>query len=478
MVKSLTHIIKRAALLIVLLTAVSCAPKQQFVIVSTNDIHSAIDAFPALATLVDSLRGEYPERFLLVDAGDRWTGNPYVDFAEHRGKPIIELMNELGYDVATYGNHEWDNGVDTLAVRMKETEFTNILANADFTGTPMPATEPYILKEINGVRIAMVGLITIDESGHPVGKDESYGEIEFTDPLKTAMAHSALRENCDLYIAVTHIGAEPDSLLAMQSPEIDLIIGGHSHTVIPVGKKINNTVITQTGKGLKYAGVTVVTHRGGKILGIENSLVELADIAPSAKYQEMVDRYNSNPHFKQKVGEVTDNMDKIALMNLYSDIMREGTESQFALYNLGGMRINKQAKGDIILEDIFSAEPFGNAPETLLMSMEEIKDMVLNKFNSTGKESHTLDLYPSGMRYKIVTDGEGNATDIFFETDQKPISGDKYRVALSDYVISSYDFAQKGKGEPYGEVVTTLAERYIRANSPITPETKNRVEIE
>lgn len=462
----------------VLVSTLACTKKQQLIIVSTNDIHSAIGQVPRLATLVDSLRSVHPGKVLLIDAGDRWTGNPYVDFAESHGKPIIDLMNRLNYDASTYGNHEWDNGVDTLSLRMSEANFPKILANADMGSTSMPKTDPYMFIDIDGLRVGLLGLITVDESGHPVGKDSSYEGITFTNPLDVAKDYSRLSDSCDLYVAVTHIGLKVDSLLALQSPEIDLIIGGHSHDVIPVGRKINETVVTQTGRYLKFAGVTVVTHNGAKVLNIENSLVDLSTIAPAPQYQELVEGYTDNPYFKQHVGEVTEEMDKIALMNLYSDALRVECGAQFAFHNMGGMRIDKQKGGEITLSDIYFAEPFANEPELFYLTLEEIKDLILNKFNGTDKESHTLDLYPSGMSYKIVTDGEGNGTDMFFETKQKPIKGEKYSVILSDYVGSAYNFAEKGKGQTLNTKITSVVREYIEKNSPIVPQKTNRVEIE
>ena len=99
-----------------------CAGERRVVIVSTNDIHSSIDNFPRLATLVEELRAaEGADRVLLVDAGDRWTGNPFVDLASPPLYPIVELMNELGYDVATLGNHEFDWGQRLLQPEERRT---------------------------------------------------------------------------------------------------------------------------------------------------------------------------------------------------------------------------------------------------------------------------------------------------------------------------------------------------------------------
>ncbi len=119
-----------ALALTVLLSGCSC--EQRVVVVSTNDIHSSIDNFPRLATLVEGLReAEGEDRVLLVDAGDRWTGNPFVDIAPEPLWPIVELQNELGYDVTTLGNHEFDWGQPRLRERIDGMDFPAVLANIE-----------------------------------------------------------------------------------------------------------------------------------------------------------------------------------------------------------------------------------------------------------------------------------------------------------------------------------------------------------
>ena len=114
----------------------ACAPREKVVIIlSTNDIHAQIQNFPQLATAVAECRDT--ASVILVDAGDRWTGNAYVDQAEGR-RPVLELMNELGYDVATLGNHEFDVGQQTLAEAIGYCRFPVICANMVSENSPIP----------------------------------------------------------------------------------------------------------------------------------------------------------------------------------------------------------------------------------------------------------------------------------------------------------------------------------------------------
>lgn len=462
---------------LIALTACS-QPEHTITIVSTNDVHAHIENFPRLATLVEQQRAANPGRTLLIDAGDRWTGNPYVDLAEKPGKPVIELMDRLGYDIATFGNHEFDFGVPTLAERTAEAGFDKVMANADASQSAMPAIAPYRYIDVDGLRIAVLGLITVEpHAGHPVGKSESYATVSFTDPLATADSYAWLADSSDLYIALTHIGFEEDSLLALRRPEIDLILGGHSHTMVPTGRRIGNAVVTQTGRNLKYAGITTITYSGRKVRRIENSLVLLDTIAPNPAYEAMVTAYYNEPHLAEPVGRLTAGINKIGLMNLFTDAMREGTGADFAFHNMGGMRIDSLPAGDIPRGQIYAAEPFRNSPVVARMTEEQIKALIINKFNSTGKESHTLDIYPSGLTYEIETDSEGNAFRVRLKHHLYPEIGKEYIVAMSDYMFEQYDFTNDGLRKYDGGPITYTVFNYLKKHSPLTAGSTNRVSI-
>ncbi len=469
--------LQNVLLAILMLTAIGCQSEKRIVIISTNDMHAAIERFPNLAGLVETYRATDSARVLLVDAGDRWTGNPYVDLAARQGAPIIELANALHYDIATFGNHEFDRGMDTLAARMNEATFEKILTNADMSHTNIRSVKPYTFRDIEGIRIGFLGLVTTAVDGHPDGKIENMEGVLFTDPYEAAEHHKGLRDSCDLFVAITHIGNQEDSLLAVQMPELDLIIGGHSHTVVPVGRKVNRTVVTQTGKSLRYAGITTITLKGHQVKNIDNRLVQLDTIAPSPRFQTMVDRYREEPSLNRAIGSTTKAMNRTALLNFFSDIMREGTGADIAFYNLGSLRIESLPAGDITVADVFAAEPFSNSPVMIEMTPEEIQELILRKFNSTGKESHTLDIYPSGMSYTILTDDMGNGTEVILDLPA-PHSGNLYKVAMSDYMDSAYDFPKRGTGVSTGKLITTLVTEHLDQHSPIHSSDEMRVKID
>ncbi|MDR0509500.1 MAG: bifunctional metallophosphatase/5'-nucleotidase [Rikenellaceae bacterium] len=476
---------------------------RRVIIVSTNDTHGAIDMFARLATLTDSLRrGEDP--VILLHAGDWSTGNPYADLYPKRGYPNIALMDSLHYDLATLGNHEFDNGTDTLTARLNDATFPVVVANMQSNGS-LPELKPYRFIDAGGLRFCFLGLITVTDSGHPDGFDYNFGRTTFSDPIETAKKYACLRDSCDILVALTHIGYEQDSILAVSTPEFGLVIGGHSHTVVPDGRWIGGglsnsilsnsglstsgcssdglsgggTLITQTGSKLRYAGVTTLTvNDEGQVVNIENRLVDLSELAPEPRIAAMVEQFKSEGQFGETVGEATQYLSKNALCNLFVDALRTGTRADVALVNLGGVRLDHLDQGCITRGDVYSLEPFGNRAVLVEMTTAQIEEMIRNKFNSTGKESHAIDLWPSGMSYRVALDDNGEMRRAWMSHGTGlPDAGGRFLVAMSDFVFANYRFSYSGPARQ-GEPITALLEKYIRGHSPISPSSKVMAQID
>lgn len=162
----------------------ACAPRERTVVLlSTNDIHARIERFPQLAAAVEACR-DTARIVFLVDAGDRWTGNAYVDMAEGR-RPILELMNRLGYDAATVGNHEFDPGQGVLGDMLRFAEFPVVCANLLSDTTAVPQPEPCVVVKKHGVKVGFVGVVTNYEGdGHPAGQEAVFRGLSFPDPQR------------------------------------------------------------------------------------------------------------------------------------------------------------------------------------------------------------------------------------------------------------------------------------------------------
>jgi 5'-nucleotidase len=255
------------------------SPKtKKITILHTNDVHSHIDPFgpddgrnankggvARRATLVESIRKENPNT-LLLDAGDIFQGTPYFNY--YGGELEFKLMSMLKYDLATIGNHDFDNGINGLYAQMPHAKFDFVSANYDFSNTVMDThVKPYKIFIKDGIKIGVFGLgIQLDG----LVDKKMYKETVYNDPIEVAQDMSRIlkgEQNCDLVICLSHIGynykKNPDKVsdlnLARATKDIDLIIGGHTHTFLPkptveknsLGK---NVLVNQVGAYGLYLG--------------------------------------------------------------------------------------------------------------------------------------------------------------------------------------------------------------------------------
>ena len=233
---------------------------KQITILHTNDVHSHIDIFPKdhprnpnmggvarRATLIETIRQENPN-VLLLDAGDIFQGTPYFNY--YGGELEFKLMSMMQYDLSTIGNHDFDNGVDGLTAQMPHAKFEFVSANYDFKNTSMDGfVKPFKIFNKNGIKIGVFGL-GIQLQGL-VDKTMSK-ETVYNDPLETAqdMVRILKTENkCDLVICLSHLGYKygkddsnkiSDLKLAEKTKDIDLIIGGHTHTFLDKPTVVKN----------------------------------------------------------------------------------------------------------------------------------------------------------------------------------------------------------------------------------------------
>ncbi|WP_333879414.1 bifunctional metallophosphatase/5'-nucleotidase [Flavobacterium sp.] len=220
-------------------------------ILHTNDVHSYIDPFPAnhpknpnmggvarRAALIESIRQENPN-VLLLDAGDIFQGTPYFNY--YGGELEFKLMTMMRYDLATIGNHDFDNGIDGLYAQLPNAGFELVSANYDFTNTIMNGhVKPYKIFNKDGIKVGVFGLgVGLDGL---VDKKNSK-ETVYNDPVSVSQDMARVLKHdkkCDLVICLSHLGYkykdDPekicDTKLAALTKDIDLIIGGHTHTFL------------------------------------------------------------------------------------------------------------------------------------------------------------------------------------------------------------------------------------------------------
>jgi 5'-nucleotidase len=244
-------------------------------ILHTNDVHSRLEPFPmdgsknqglggvaARAELIKQIRAEQ-EHVLLLDAGDIFQGTPFFNI--YKGEPEIKAMSAMGYDAATMGNHDFDAGIDDFAHQLQHASFPIIISNYDFTGTSMENKHvPYKIYKKGRLKIGVTG-VGIELNG--LVPENLYGNTKYLDPVQSAnsIAQKLKKvDNCDMVICLSHLGYKykedkiSDEIFAKRSDNIDLIIGGHTHTFLdaPVTYKNqsgSDVLVNQVG----WAGIVL-----------------------------------------------------------------------------------------------------------------------------------------------------------------------------------------------------------------------------
>jgi 5'-nucleotidase len=243
------------------LTSFTDSQTKHLTILHTNDVHSYIDAFPAdhpknpnmggvvrRAALIESIRKENPN-VLLLDAGDIFQGTPYFNF--YGGALEFKLMSMMQYDASTIGNHDFDNGLAGLHAQLPHAKFELLSANYNFKNTVLDGfVKPYKTFNKNGIKVGVFGLGIALEG---LVDKELYKETIYNNPLETAQDMIRIlkkEQQCDLVICLSHLGYnykdEPNKIcdlkLAELTQDIDLIIGGHTHTFLDRPTVVKNLV--------------------------------------------------------------------------------------------------------------------------------------------------------------------------------------------------------------------------------------------
>ncbi len=440
------------------------AAADKLVILHTNDTHSQIDPTDSdnlggilrRKVVIDSVRAA-EKNFLLIDAGDVVQGSLYFNLKG--GEVEQRLMNELGYDLRILGNHEFDNGVDSLAFMLKDSKAENLSTNYDFTDTKLAKIfKPYSIRTFGEKRIGFIA-INLDPKGI-IDDDNSQGVV-FKDALQAANSAAWWLKNIekvDGVVALTHIGYTPsvepgDSTLAASSDNIDLIIGGHSHTLLdPSNPKASeptlvknragkDVLITQVGKSGKYIGkveldMDNMTARE-ELIRIDSRLDSRIDQNLAAliePYRQGVDSLNS-----VKVARSAIHLDQkgMPLLNFVADFiydrgcqLADGVD--FALINKGGIR-RDLPKGDITEGQIITTLPFNNRIVVMDIKGKDIR-AAFDVMATVGGNGVSRQIEAT-----FVPGTDAHAVEILL--NGKSLEDNKtYRVATIDYMANGGDY--------------------------------------
>jgi 5'-nucleotidase / UDP-sugar diphosphatase len=421
--------------------------EREAVIFAVNDMHATIDNFPKLAWIVDSLRIVYPD-MLLVAAGDNQTGNPVNDQFPEKGLPMIELMNNVGFNLSAIGNHEFDSRPKGFSSLTHKANFSFICANTTANDSLGIRFSPYkIITLQNGLKLAFLGLLILNQNGIPDSHPDNVRAFSFSSPFDIAPEYLFLKDQSDIFIALTHLGFENDVRLAETMPAgLDLIIGGHSHTKVAKEQVFNNVLITQAENKLKYGTLINLTVKSD---GSVQRHMELIDIRNSenekASVRAIVDKFNDNPALNQVIATASDDFSSYEELGYFmADAQRGAARADIGLVNPGGVRIDHLAKGPVTVMNIYQLDPFGNDLVVTSLTGNEIRDLLLAAWLIDDKSP----VYPSGIRTRARLSAEGNLSDVALLTDNgAPLDMNKtYTVSMNNYMTQVYRYSHADAG--------------------------------
>ena len=449
----------------------------KIVILHTNDMHAKIDNFPKIAYLVDSVR-KNNENVFLFSAGDCVTGNPIVDKYKVPGYPMFDLMNKLHYDISAIGNHEFDLKQSGLNKAFEQADFPFVCANFDAKNAVLNQPNAfYMLKTNEGIKIGVLGLIQLDKNGLPASNPKNLNGINFFDPFKTAKKYEKYKDSVDIYIALTHLGIDGDEKLAKKLDFFDIIIGGHTHTVLPNGEKVKGTLIVQAGSYLNYLGILTIKIFNKKLVDISDTLINIKNVVKQdEQIAKIVNDYNNNPFFDEVIGQAQDSIvGKDELGAMMTDAMRDTLHCDIAFQNIGGIRIHEIPTGNITRKKILELSPFGNTFVVYSLKPKQIKKLITYAYNLEGKN----EIQPSGLQIVLNTDKNNNLKSVeLFDENGKSLENKEYTVAINDYMAAAYQLKfLKNPQKKTGIVDAEATMNFIRKNSPINYKGAKRVKI-
>ena len=460
------------------------------VILYTNDVHCGVDdnlGYAGLATVKNALEAQ-GKHVVLVDNGDAVQGDTIGTLSN--GEYIIDIMNEIGYDVATPGNHEFDYGMDQFFALTEQANFPYVSANfVDNDGNTV--LDPYVIKDVAGVKIAFVGISTpktITTSTPKYFQDDNgnyiyaFQQDETGEELYAAVqsaVDAARAEGAQFVIALAHLGIEEDcspwtsSEVIVNTTGIDAVLDGHSHSLIECEKVKNKdgaeVLLSSTETKLAYIGcltikddgsmsTTLISDNGMKdfIGGIQEEFEELVNTVVASTDVDLIIK---DPASGERIVRVSETN----LGDLCADAYRAMSGADVAIVNGGGVRADIPA-GDITYGQIIAVHPFGNEMCVVECTGQEILDALELGCSKLPAESGGF-LQVSGMTYTIdlnvestvKLDENGMFVSVEGERRVKDVTvGGEPLDPEKTYTLASHNYKLKDCGDGYSMFADNL----------------------
>ena len=470
---------------------------QDVVVLFTSDVHCGVDqgfGYAGLAAVRDNLAKT--NHVLLVDNGDSIQGEPIGTMTT--GESNIELMNAVGYDIATIGNHEFDYGMDRFLELTKKANFPYISAN--FMHNDELVFAPYVIKEFDGVKIAFVGITTpkTTTSSTPKYFQDETGKFEYTscqdetgEKLYAAVQKAvddARAEGAAYVVAMAHLGIEGESAPWMSTDVIanttgiNALLDGHSHSILEQEKVKNKdgeeVLLAACGTKLQAIGYLRISAKDGSmatglykwdtsnavslpdLIGLDNEVATKVNEAMDTLNEKLgevvaksaVDLVISDPETDVRIVRTAETN----LGDLCADAYRDQSGADIAFVNGGGIRV-KIAAGDITLNDILKVHPFGNALCVVEATGQQILDALEWGSRVVPEETGGF-LQVSGLTYEIHTyiensctaDENGLFTGVAGEYRVKNVKvGGEDLDVNKTYTLACHDYLLKNAGDGF-----------------------------
>lgn len=361
------------------------------VILHTNDMHAQLtplhDGSGGFANIAACLKQERSGRkdVLTLSAGDMTVGTPVSTI--YKGVPIFDILNLMGFDAAVFGNHEFDNGIE-ITRKYQETARFPILSATIFTNDALFARCADTSFTLNGIRVGVIGATTKEAI---INED-----LKVSAPHKIVEKHlKNLRRNTDVLVLLSHLGVEEDEKLASQLPGIDVIVGGHSHTVLKEPVRVGKTLIVQAGSKGQYVGRVelALDPQSRKILSSGARLIPIPvkGLQPDPEVEKRVKLWEDKVSEKVdvEIGRCEKTLGREKLSRFIEQVLKDKYKTDFAIQHSSGTRASLPA-GPVHIREMYNAIPFDNTIDILQLTPEQAAKAGFHPENAPAKPLYTV----------------------------------------------------------------------------------------
>lgn len=472
---------------------------KKITIIHTNDTHSRLLdtdgglGFAKISTIIQKTKAENPNT-LVLDAGDTLHGMPIVNIS--KGENAIKTLEAAGYDYMTPGNHDFNYGQERLLELKDMTTVKMLSANIlDVNGKEL--FTPYEIVEMDGVKIGIFGLTT-PETAYKTSPDNVKG-ITFADPIEISKKMvKELDDKTDVIIALAHIGLDESSVITSKQiaenvEGIDVIIDGHSHTVLETGMLVNNTLIAQTGNYDKNLGFVNIEVKNGVVVNKTAELLSAEAAAETVLDPKLADFINyikqeNEPVFAQVVTKTDIELDgarenvrtkETNLGNLSADAVRSASGADVGFVNGGNIRTSIPV-GDITFGKVAELFPFGNTVQVKkITGADLIKVLEISVSGYPATQGGFLQV--SGLSYVFDPSQAVGSRIVEVTVGDSPLDTTaEYTVAINDFLGIGGDGYEVFKTYPvYAEFGTyeEIFADYLNTNGTKDIEVSGRITI-